>query len=691
MRKEKFDFGGWATKNDLLCADGRTIRRNAFKDDDGRTVPLVYQHNHEDPTRVIGHAVLENREEGVYAYGSLNNTDIAQHVKELIRHGDINGLSIYANKLTQRGGDVIHGTIRELSVVLAGANPGAVIEFPILEHGEESETEAYIWPGDEDGLNLLDGMSLSHADKAKKEEEEDEEEAEEKEEAKAEESEAKPEEKEESKEEPKEEEKAESEEEAEDEKEEDKDDKKTSELKHAESEEDSKDETVQDVLNTLSDEQKAVVDKAIEIILSGEDQELPKEDVEVLKTLNEKQQKVVAYLLEQAQEAAASVDEGENTEEDKEASHSDEEGEEFIMANVFDQTNTEELKHDTLTADQMAVIASDMKKLGSLKEAVLAHSAEYGIEQIDYLMPEYREFSGNGAPQFIKRDTTWVAKVMNGVHHTPFSKVKTTFADITEDEARARGYIKGNRKKEEVFKLLKRETGPKTVYKKQKIDRDDAIDLSNGFDIVAWLKSEMRMMLDEELARAFIIGDGRAADSDDKIDEDKIRPVFKDESLFVIRQPIAPEQGQARADALVDAVTYAWETYQGTGNCVAFMTRREHSGLKLLKDKMGHRIYKNDSEIASALGVSEIIFLPQMSDASTVRTDETTGKTYKPLVIILDLDDYNVGADKGGSVNMFDDFDIDYNQMKYLIETRCSGALVKPFSAIVIEEEANPQ
>ena len=684
MRKEKFDFGGWATKNDLLCADGRTIRRNAFKDDDGRTVPLVYQHNHEDPTRVIGHALLENRDEGVYAYGSLNNTDIAQHVKELIRHGDINGLSIYANKLTQRGGDVVHGTIRELSVVLAGANPGAVIEFPILEHGEESETEAYIWPGEEDGLNLLDGMSLSHADKAEKEEDEEEETEEEAkeetevtEEAKTKETETKPEEKEESAE----------EETKEESKDEDEEEKKQSELKHADSEEDSKDETVQDVLNTLTDEQKQVVDKAIEIILGGEDKELPKEDVETLKGLNEKQQKVVAYLLEQAQEAAESVDEGENTEEDKEASHSDEEGEELIMANVFDQTNTEELKHDTLTSDQLATIAADMKKMGSLKEAVLAHSVEYGIENIDYLMPEYREYSGNGAPQFIKREDTWVTKVMNGVHHTPFSKVKTTFADITKAEARARGYVKGTRKQEEVFKLLKREVTPKTVYKKQKIDRDDAIDLSNGFDMVAWLKSEMRMMLDEELARAFIIGDGRAPDANDKIDEEKIIPVFKDDDLFVIRQPFAPEEGQARADALVDAVTYGWETYQGTGNCVAFMTRHEYAGLKLLKDKLGHRIYKNDSEIASALGVKEILFLPQMADDSTVRTDTRTDKIYKPLVIILDLNDYNVGADKGGSVNMFDDFDIDYNQMKYLIETRCSGALTKPYGAIVVEEE----
>ena len=679
MRKEKFDFGGWATKNDLLCADGRTIRKNAFKDDDGRTVPLVYQHNHEDPTRVIGHALLENRDEGVYAYGSLNNTSIAQHVKELIRHGDINGLSIFANKLTQRGGDVIHGTIRELSVVLAGANPGAVIEFPILEHGEESETEAYIWSGDEEGLDMGDGMSLSHAEEKDEEEEESEESVEKKaseEEKKAEEvKEEEP--KEEAKEEPEEDEK-----------------KKKDELSHAEEEADD-DETIQDVLDSMNDEQRKVVEYLVGQALEGDegDEDEAEEEVshadsgertiqDVLDTMNEKQRKVTEFLVAQAL-AAAEEGAEDNNEEDEEASHSDEEGEEIIMKeNVFDKSTMEENQENFLTHAQLDTIAKDAIKMGSMREAVLAHSAEYGIEQIDYLMPEYREFSGNGAPQFIKRDNTWVAKIMAGVHHTPFAKVKTTFADITAEEARARGYMKGNRKKEEVFALLKRETGPDTVYKKQKIDRDDAIDLSNGFDMVSWLKSEMRMMLDEELARAFIIGDGRSADSDDKIKEDKIRPVLKEDSLFVIRREI--EEGED----LVDAVTYASEDYQGSGNCVALMTRREHSKLKLQKDKMGRRVYANDSEIASALGVRELIFVPQMGDATTVY--EKDNKTYKPLVIILDLDDYNVGADKGGSVNMFDDFDIDYNQMKYLIETRCSGALVKPYSAIIIGEEVNP-
>lgn len=656
MKTRSFDFGGWATKNDLVCADGRTIRKNAFKDDDGRTVPLVWQHNHEDPTRVIGHALLENRDNGVYAYCSFNNTDIAQHVKELVRHEDVNSLSIYANKLKQNGGDVLHGVIREVSVVLAGANPGAMIEFPIMEHGEESETEACIWPGEE-SLDFGNDFGLQHADDKEEPKEET----------------------------PKKEEPAKEEEKADE------------------------NETVQDVLNTLTDEQQKVVEFLVGKALEGDDgedeaehsEEYDEDDLshadekdgdggktvaDVIDTLTPKQRKVVEYLIAQAIDSR----ENGNTEDDKEegeASHSIEDEEEFTMKkNVFDNTQEATQHEDTLTHAQLLELANDAKRLGSLRESVLAHAQDYGIEQIDYLMPEYREVTG-GAPQFIKRDDTWVAKIMRGVHHTPFAKVKMTFADITKDQARARGYIKGHRKSEEVFKLLKREIGPTTVYKKQKLDRDDMIDISEGFDKVAWLKGEMRMMLDEELARAYIIGDGRAEDSDDKIDEANIIPVLKDDSLYVIRQEIAPEQGQAHGDALIDAVTYGMEEYQGSGNCIALMTRREYSQLRLLKDKMGRRIYNNDSEINSALGVREILFVPQMGDASTVWHDTKANKYYKPLVIILDLDDYNVGADKGGSVNMFEDFDIDYNQQKYLIETRCSGGLTKPYSALIVTEE----
>lgn len=664
MKKSNFDFGGWATKNDLLCADGRTIRKDAFKDDDGRTVPLVWQHNHEDPTRVIGHALLENRPEGVYAYCSFNSTDIAQHVKELVRHEDVNSLSIYANKLKQSGGDVLHGTIREVSVVLAGANPGAQIEFPIMEHGEESETEACIWPGEEH-LEFGGDMKIAHADEEPEKEE------------------------------------------------------KPKEAEAPKEEKADENETVQDVLNTLNEEQMKVVEFLIGKALEGDEAEHSDDEEEglyhadedaddkdegddkndktvadVINSLTPKQKKVVEYLIAQAIESRENEPEDEGKEE---ASHSIEDEEEFTMKkNVFDNTQANEQNNETLTHAQLMTIASDAKKMGSMRDAVLAHAQDYGIEQIDYLMPEYREVTG-GAPQFVKRDDTWVAKIMRGVHHTPFAKVKMTFADITKDQARARGYIKGHRKSEEVFKLLKREIAPTTVYKKQKIDRDDAIDISEGFDKVAWLKGEMRMMLDEELARAYIIGDGRADDVDDKINEDNIIPVFKDDSLYVIRQEINPEQGQAHGDALIDAVTYGMEEYQGSGNCVALMTRREYSQLRLLKDKMGRRIYNSDSEINSALGVRDILFVPQMGDASTVWHDTKANKYYKPLVIILDLDDYNVGADQGGSVNMFEDFDIDYNQMKYLIETRCSGGLTKPYSAVIVidetdapEEEENP-
>ena len=685
MKKSKYDFGGWATKNDLLCADGRTIRRDAFKDDDGRTVPLVYQHNHDDPTRIIGHALLENRNEGVYAYCSLNNTDIGRHVKECVRHGDVNGLSIFANKLTQRGGDVLHGVIRELSIVLAGANPGAVIEFPILEHGEESETEAYIWTGEE-GIDLGDGMKLSHSDddasEATQETAEDTPAESEAALAHA-----------------------------------DKEDKPKASLnkedKAEEEDEDEEDgdETVQDVLDSMNEKQRNAVNFVIDQVLQGkslkhsddeeDDGDEPAADqngankgeetvADVLKTLNKKQRKVFLFLLEKAEESAQEgADEEPEKEEADAASHSDDEGEEFTMEkNIFDKDLMNEQQENTLTHAQMETLIKDGRKMGSLRESVLAHSAEYGIEQIDYLMPEYKEASGAAAPQFIKRDQGWVTKVINGVHHTPFSKIKTTFADITADEARARGYIKGKLKKEEVFGLLKRTTSATTIYKKQKMDRDDKIEITS-FDVVAWLKTEMRMMLDEEIARAILVGDGRNVDSDDKINEDNIRPILKDSDLFVIRKTLKPAEGQDPADALIDTVTYAWEGYQGSGNCVAFMTRKQLSALKLLKDKMGRRMYATENEIASVLGVTSIVTVPCMGDATSVRVDG--GKTYAPAVIILNLDDYNVGADKGGAINMFEDFDIDYNQEKYLIETRCSGALVKPYSAIVIEEEVNPQ
>ena len=658
MKKTKYDFGGWATKNDLLCADGRTIRQDAFKDDDGRTVPLVYQHNHEDPTRVIGHALLENKADGVYAYCSLNGTGIAQHVKECIRHGDINGLSIYANKLVQRGGDVIHGVIRELSVVLSGANPGAVIEFPILEHGEESETEAFIWCGEE-GIDFED--DLSHAEEEDKEKKAEEPPVEEK----------KPEAKEVAK--------------------------------------DNKEETVQDVLDSMNDKQRKVVEYLVAQALGGDEDDGEDEAEhgyddeyedslshaddgetvqDVLDSMNDKQRKVVEYLVAQALDSSSAGEDEEDEddeEEDEEVSHSDFEGEDYTMKkNVFDNDVMDQ-QNDTLTHAQIDTLIKDAKRLGSLRQSVLEHSAEYGIDQIDWLFPEDRSLQNT--PAFIQRDMGWVSKVMNAVNHTPFSRIKTMFADITEDEARARGYIKGKQKKNEVFTLLKRTTDPQTIYKKQKLNRDDVVDITD-FDVVAWMKQEMRMMLDEEIARAILIGDGRETDDDDHISEDHIHSVFHDdETLFVVRRQYTAVQGEEKAKTLIKLVRKAWKDYKGSGNAVAYVSEDTLSDLLLLEDSFGHFLYPTKDVAASVLGVQDIVTVPPMADTASVRVDEDANKTYRPLMIIVNMKDYNVGADKGGSVNMFEDFDIDYNAQKYLIETRCSGALVRPFSAIVIEEE----
>ena len=668
MKKSKFDFSGWATKNDLLCADGRTIRKDAFKDDDGRTVPLVYQHNHDDPTRVIGHALLENREDGVYAYCSLNNTDMGRHARECVRHGDFDSLSIYANKLVQRGGDVIHGVIRELSLVLAGANPGAKIEFPMLAHGEESETEATIWHDDVDGFEFESGMKLEQEEEPEKVVSHAETEADpEKTVIHA-----------ETEEEPKKEEPA------------------------KEETENDNDETIQDVLDSMNEKQRQVVEYLVGKAIGGddededEDEEVSHADTDgedgngetvqdILDSMSEKQRKVTEYLVAQALESVKESDD-ENEEAD-EAAHSDIEGEEFTMKkNVFDNDAMEQNERDTLTHSQMETLIKDAKRLGSLRQSVLEHSAEYGIDQIDWLFPEDRNVH-SGGPTFIQRDMGWVTNVMNAVNHTPFSRIKTLFADITEDEARARGYIKGRQKKNEVFTLLKRTTDPQTIYKKQKLNRDDVVDITD-FDVVAWMKQEMRMMLDEEIARAILIGDGRETDSDDHISEDHIHSVFQDdETLFVVRRQYEAVQGEEKAKTLIKMVRRAWKDYKGSGNATAYVSEDTLSDLMLLEDSFGHFLYPTKDVVASVLGVQNIVTVPPMADAATVRVDEDADKTYRPLMIIANLKDYNVGADKGGSVNMFEDFDIDYNAQKYLIETRCSGALVRPFSAIVIEEE----
>lgn len=574
---KKYDFSGWATKNNLKCSDGRTIMKDAFKHNDGQTVPLVWNHQHNDPLNVLGHALLENRDNGVYAYCTFNDTEAGKNAKMLVEHGDVKALSIYANQLKQKGGNVEHGMIREVSLVLAGANPGAFIDS-ILRHGEASDEEGVIYTGEE--------IALYHADENQNEKEE------------------------------------------EDEKVENKNEK-----------------TVQDVVDSMTEEQK----------------------------------NVMYALIGQALE-------------DKAVEHSNIEnngGEEEMKHNVFENDNNkQELAH----AD-METILKNAKRCGSLKEAVLQHADEhgdaiynnYGIkpnadgEGISMLFPEYKNL--NNVPEFIKRDTGWVAQVMGGVHHTPFSRIKSMFADIREDEARALGYMKGDLKKEEVFSLLKRTTDPQTIYKKQKLHRDDVIDITS-FDVVAWIKQEMRMMLDEEIARAILIGDGRLADDDNKIHQQHIRSIANEDPLFAIHKQLEVAEGEDKAKGFIKSVLRARKDYKGSGEPTMFLAEDMLVEMLLLEDKNGRVIYESEAALARALRVKNIVTVPVMEGAKNL------DKTKNVLAIVVNLKDYNVGADKGGAVAMFEDFDIDYNAQKYLIETRCSGALVKPFSAIVIEENA---
>lgn len=574
---ERFDFSGWATRNDLKCSDGRTIRKDAFKDNNGQKVPLVWNHQHNDPLNILGHALLENRQEGVYAYCTFNETEAGQNAKLLVEHGDVSALSIYANQLKQRGSDVIHGAIREVSLVLAGANPGAFIDSVIC-HGEESEEEAIIYTGED--------ISLFHAEFDKKEETKE-------------------------------------------------------------------DKPVENEKKTTEGEKKTT--------------ESEETIGEVLDTLNEKQKTAVFALIAQALENADNSDD--DDEEEKEMKH-----------NVFDQDET--MKENVLSHSDIESILSDAKRSGSLKESFLAHTATYGIDQIDTLFPEPK--SMNTPPEFIKRDMDWVAGVINGVHHTPFSRIKSMFANITEDEARAKGYIKGNLKKEEVFTLLKRTTTPTTIYKKQKLDRDDILDITD-FDVVAWIKGEMRMMLDEEIARAILVGDGRLTSDDDHIPEQNIRPVWKDDDLYTIKTKITVSTTATdddKAKAMIKAAVKSRKNYKGSGNPVLYTTEDFLTNCLLLEDTQGYRLYKSEQDVATAMRVSKIVTVPVMEGLT--RTDSES-KTRTLMGIIVNLKDYNVGADKGGAVNMFDDFDIDYNQQKYLMETRCSGALIKPYSAIALE------
>ena len=556
-----YDFGGWATRNNLRCSDGRTIMKDAFKHNDGQTVPLVWNHQHNDPLNVLGHALLENREEGVYAYCKFNETESGKNAKLLVEHGDVSALSIYANQLKQQGSNVIHGAIREVSLVLAGANPGAFIDS-VMSHGEESDDEAIIYTGED--------ISLFHADEKK--------------------------------------------------------DKPVDEKSEDE-------ETVADVFNTLTEKQKTVV------------------------------YAMIGQALEEKEES-----EDNNNNDDSKG------GNKTMKHNVFDKEDT---KKDVLSHSDLEAIFADAKRYGSLKDSVLAH----GIEQIDYLFPDAKNVTNT--PQFIQRDMGWVQKVMNSVHHTPFSRIKSILADITEDDARAKGYIKGNLKKDEVFTLLKRTTTPTTIYKKQKLDRDDVVDITD-FDVVAWLKSEMRMMLDEEIARAILVGDGRLSSSDDKINEQNIRPIWKDDDLYTIKAPVtvaANATADEKAKAFIRATIKSRKNYKGSGEPTLYTTEDVLTDCLLMEDTTSRVIYDSVSKLATALRVKEIVTVPVMENLSRV----DNGVTYNLMGIIVNLSDYNIGADKGGAVNMFDDFDIDYNAQKYLIETRCSGALIKPYSAIALE------
>lgn len=574
---KKYDFSGWATRFGTPCSDGRTILRGAFQENDGSTVPLVWNHNHTDADNVLGHALLESRDSGMYAYCSFNDTPQGRNAKALVQHGDICSLSIYANKLKQNGNAVVHGAIREVSLVLAGANPGAYIEN-VMSHGESepNEEEAYIW-------NASEELELSHAEETK---EETETMAEEKEEVV-----------------------------------------------------DDEEETIEDVFNTLNDKQKtavfAIIGQAIEDERAGK--------------LN----------------SNGSVKK---------------ENQEEMKHNVFENQQEEMTKNtNELSHSEFLEIINDAKRDGSVKEAFLEH----GITDVGNLFPEAQ--SVNKEPFFVSRSMEWVKGVMSSVKHTPFSRVKSTYADITADAARAKGYVKGAQKVEEVIVALKRSTTPTTIYKLQKMDRDDILDITD-FDVISWLKSEMRVMLDEELARAILIGDGRQASDNDKINPQNIRPILGDEPTYTIYRTLERADDDTEnsfAKKFIRDVIKSRKNYKGSGNPTLYTTEDMLTSLLLLEDTTGRVIYDSVEKLATALRVSKIVTVPVFENHKrTVGND-----TFTLLGILVNLADYNVGADKGGQVQLFDDFDINFNKQSYLIETRCSGALTVPYSAIAFEEK----
>ena len=589
-----YDFSGYATRNDVMCSDGRVICKDAFKDQNHKQVPMVYMHDHMSVKNILGHCLLENREDGVYVYGKFNDTPEGSHAKESVKNGDVQSLSIYANRLKQYGNRVVHGAIREVSLVLAGANPGAFIDT-VMVHSDDDEEEAEIRFVDENSSVVFhsDGEEISHADEEK--------------------------------------------------------------------EEDMADNTTSTGTTESSNSEKTVQD--------------------VIDSMNEEQKNVLYALVGMAAEGAA--DDTNDEDEDEEMKH-----------NIFEGDNdTNTLAH----AEDFAEILRDAKRYGSLKESAIQHGYEdltvddvlqhdgYGVGNIDYLFPDYKNVTNQ--PGFVSRKMGWVTDVMNAVGHTPFARIRTIFADITEDEARAKGYIKGKLKKEEFFTLIRRTTDPQTIYKKQKLDRDDVVDITD-FDVVAWLKGEMRLMLDEEIARAILVGDNRLTSDEDKIQETHVRPVWKDDDFYTIKADIELDTGASEDDiakAVIRAAIKARKDYMGSGNPIFYTTEDMLTSMLLLTDNDGRDLYTDEAQLARKLRVSKIVTVPVMEGLTREGSGSLTGKTLTLRAVIVNLVDYNVGADKGGAVNMFDDFDIDYNQQKYLIETRCSGALVKPYSAIAVE------
>ena len=586
MGKPDYDFCGWATRTNVKCSDGRTIMTGAFNDMDGKKVPLVWNHDHENLRSVIGHSLLEVRPEGVYCYNKLNDSSDGNEARIRVNNGDLDSLSIYANQIKQKGSNVIHGNIREVSLVLAGANPGAYIDT-VITHSDDCDEEAIIYNSEiihsvsEDDVDADSSEEIAHADG------------------------------------------------------DDKGDTK--------SDDSSDDKTVGDVIDGMTDEQQEVLFALIGQVLDNDS------------------------------------DDNDNSEEGDNVKH-----------NIFDVDSTAEdaeLVHSALndiiaeakTGYSMKRVYNDYLESHTEEAPAIRHAATYGVDPVDMLFPEAKTL--NTTPEFVQRDMGWVSTLMGSVHHTPFSRIKSVFADITADEARARGYMKGKLKHDEVITLLKRTTTPQTIYKRQRMDRDDIIDITD-FDVVAWLKAEMRMMLDEEIARAVLVGDGRSSASDDKISEEHIRPIWKDEDFYTIKASFTTASDASKdAEAFIDTAIRSRKDYKGSGNPILFTTEDMLTDMLLLKDTIGHYMYNSVTDLATRLRVRQIVTVEVMENL----TRQVTSKTHTLRGIIVNPIDYNIGADRGGAVSMFDDFDIDYNQQKYLIETRCSGALIKPFSAIAIE------